>query len=199
MVKAVDIEGLIKKYVEENSFERADALYLLALTDRRTAASVLRIRYGLSGPLSSVLDDLKALGVTELYEKTEDTKEDVRDVIKDAFIRLCLGKIRDFARKNAAALSRAAKGLLYIISRIRPKNSLNIDRLLDLYNFLFQEKIDRITLEKHLEELVKCYVISYISSSYIYFPPYLDELLQELEGFSPHVEVKISWPVEKNL
>jgi len=109
LVKAVDIEGLIKKYVEENSLDRADALYLLSVTDRSTAAKVLRTRYGIAGPLTSVLDDLKVFGLTEITGRTEDTKEDIKDVIGDPFIRLCLDKIKEAARSNATTLSCIAK------------------------------------------------------------------------------------------
>ena len=59
MVRAADIEGLLKKYVEENSLERADALYLLVTVGKEAAAKTLTARYGVSGALSSVLEDLK--------------------------------------------------------------------------------------------------------------------------------------------
>jgi hypothetical protein len=49
MVKATDVEGLLRKYTEGGGLERADAPYLLStILAREHVASTLRVRYGRS-------------------------------------------------------------------------------------------------------------------------------------------------------
>jgi len=197
MVRAVDIEGLLQKYVEENSLERADALYLLYTVGSEEAAKTLRARYGRSGALSSVLDDLKRLGVDKVdrYQKAEDTGEDLHTVVEDSFKRMCLDLVVKSAKARAVALSRRARKILYLISIIRPE-SVNTSDLQRLYRLLFQEALAGHELDRALDELRDCYLVQGISSygGYLNFPPYFDNLLNELRGVMPRVEVKVSWP-----
>jgi len=152
MVRAVDIEGLLQKYVEENSLERADALYLLYTVGSEEAAKTLRVRYGRSGALSSILDDLKGLGVNKAdsYEKVEDTGESLGSVIQDSFKRMCLDLVVKSAKARAAALSRNAREVLYLISLMRPE-SVDIRDLRKFYRLLFQRTLADHELERALD------------------------------------------------
>ena len=152
MVRAVDIEGLLQKYVEENSLERADALYLLYTVGSEEAAKTLRVRYGRSGALSSILDDLKGLGVNKAdsYEKVEDTGEYLGSVIQDSFKRMCLDLVVKSAKARAAALSRNAREVLYLISLMRPE-SVDIRDLRKFYRLLFQRTLADHELERALD------------------------------------------------
>jgi len=195
MVRAVDIEGLLQKYVEENSLERADALYLLYTVGPEEAAKTLRARYGRSGALSSVLDDLKGLGVDKVdpYQKAEDTGESLRTVVQDSFKRMCLDLVVKSAKARATALSRSAREILYLISVMRPE-SVDTRDLRRLYRLLFQRTLADHELERALDGLRGCYIIQ---DGYLNFPPYLDDLLYELRSVMPRVEVKVSWPEEE--
>jgi len=195
MVRAVDIEGLLQKYVEENSLEKADALYLLYTVGSEEAAKTLRVRYGRSGALSSVLDDLKGFGVdkTDSYKEAEDTGESLRTVIEDSFKRMCLDLVVKSAKARAAALSRNAREVLYLISVMRPE-SVEIRDLRKLYQLLFQRTLTNHELERALDELRGCYLIQCERYGDLDLPPYFDDLLHELRGVMPRVEVKVSWP-----
>jgi len=195
MVRAVDIEGLLQKYVEENSLERADALYLLYTVGSEEAAKTLRVRYGRSGALNSVLDDLKGLGVDKAdpYKKVEDTGESLDSVIRDSFKRMCLDLVVKSAKTRAKALSRNAKEVLYLISIMRPE-SVNTSDLRKFYRLLFQRTLTNHELERALDELRGCYLIQCEHYGDLDLPPYFDDLLYELRDVMPRVEVKVSWP-----
>ena len=62
MVKVIDIESLLKKYMKESNLEQADALYLLFAAGPEEAAKTLRARYKGAGSLSSVLKIWKYSG-----------------------------------------------------------------------------------------------------------------------------------------
>ena len=202
MVRAADIEGLLKKYIEENSLERADALYLLVTVGKEEAAKTLRARYGVSGALSSVLEDLKVLGVESTSTVTEDTDEYFEEVVSRSFESLCPGIILENARLRAQNLSRTAKEILYIISLLaceREHSLLSIDPhdIPKFYRIAFQRNINWPTVERALKELVGCFVIQKFGYGGIRFPPYIDDVLSELRDFIPRVEVKVSWPKEE--
>ncbi len=197
MVKAVDIESLFQKYLDEKNLEKCDALYLLYTEFESEAAKTLRIRYGRSGAISSVLDDLREAGVQEInrYESTEDTKEPVRTVVQEFFKRNCIGLVLESAREKANSLSQLAREWLYLISALYPKSSLGNSKILrDFYQILFQKEISDTDFKNVLEELCSCYVTQRADSLEI--PPYLDDLLYELRDFIPEVEVKVSWRME---
>lgn len=196
MVRAVDIEGLLQKYVEENSLERADALYLIYNAPSAEAAKTLRARYGRSGALSSILDDLKMLGAKiESYERAEDTNEYLRDVVESAFKHLCLDLVIESAKARVNNLSRESKEILYLISIMRPRftKTVNIECLPILYKLLFQRELSNYEFKKFLDELRGCYFIQYEYDKYLHLPPYFDDLLNELKDILPQVEVKVSW------
>lgn len=201
MVKAVDIEGLFKKYLDENSLEKADALYLLATIDRMETAYVLTTRYGISGPLNSVLEDLKNLGAEGTFYsiKMEDTGEDLRETIIRAFESLCLHKILEVAISKAESLTQTARKLLYIISVAREHeiDLTNIEDIRKVYVIMFGERISKHEIEKTLRELVRCYLIQSVNSTHVDFPRYIDDLLVKLKELMPKVEVRVSW--QKNL
>jgi len=202
VVRAADIEGLLKKYVEENSLERADALYLLVTVGKEEAAKTLRARYGISGALSSVLEDLKALGVStheSMSIKMEDTDEYFQDAVSRSFESLCLRMVLENARLKVQNISRTAKEILYIIS-LFPHESMDPYDIPKFYRVAFQRDIDRPTVERALKELLGCFVIQkfgYGKYGGIWFPPYIDDVLSELRDFIPRVEVKVSWPKEE--
>jgi len=196
VVRAADIEGLLKKYVEENGLERADALYLLATVGKEEAAKTLRARYGAAGALSSVLEDLKVLGVesiSTLTIKMEDTDEYFEDAVSRSFESLCLRMVLENARLKAQNISRTAKEILYILS-LFPHESIDLYDIPKFYRIAFQRSIDRPTVERALKELVGCFVVQKFKYERIDFPPYIDDLLSELRDFIPRVEVKVSWP-----
>lgn len=201
MVKAVDIESLLQKYVEEENLEKCDALYLLWTTNRSDAAKTLRIRYGRSGALNSILDDLKELGIEEIRNYiAEDTEEMLEEVVEASFEKIALDRLLEAAKTKANTLSRLARELLYLISLVYPRvNPLDFNDLGIYHRILFQEQITQPEFEKAVEELVRCYVIHYIDYSYsssplyIHFPPYIDTLLHELREFMPEVEVNVLW------
>jgi len=197
MVRAVDIEGLLQKYMEEDNLEKADALYLLYTIGSEGAAKTLRVRYGRSGSLSSVLDDLRELGLEKpgSYEITKDTGEDVSSVIKDSFKQICLNTIIEFAKDRATSLSNNAREILYLISSIYPESIYNSE-LQKFYKLLFQKTLPEHELKKALDGLIYCYFVQYVrSNGLLEIPPYFDDLLFILD-IIPKVEVKVAWPTE---
>jgi hypothetical protein len=196
MVKAADVEGLIQKYVEKGELERADALYLLStVLWREHVASTLRVRYGRSGAISSVLADLDTLGFKgDFYVRTEDTNEYLNKVVIDFFLRACLGKVLEAAKAKANNLSQTAREVLYLISAMWP-DSIDKRDLRRAYRLLFSRDIGEKELDKVLEELIGCYVIQYVSADGgLLFPHYFDTLLRELQSILPKVEVNVCWP-----
>lgn len=193
MVKAAEVEGLVQKYLDEDSLERADALYLIFEIGQEEAAKTLRVRYGRSGAIGSVLEDLNTLGIKESFMvKTEDTLEYLSDVVKDFFKRACLDKVIEAMKAKVKTLSLPAREILYLIS-ILHRDSVDTSSLKKSYRLLFGRVLSEEDLRKALEELMGCYVIQRVNT-YIYFPPYIDSLLRELQRIMPRVEVKISWP-----
>lgn len=192
MVRAVEVEGLLQEYLDEKNLEKCDALHLLYTVSEREAAKTLRVRYGRSGAISSVLDDLRELGIQEIksHEDTEDTKESIQTVIAEFFNRNCLNLVLESAKKRASTLSQPARELFYLISALYPEH-VDINELRKFYRVLFQKQISETDFKRALEELCRCYVIQ--SVDWLRFPPYLDRLLYELREFMPKVEVKVSW------
>ena len=199
MVRAVDIESLFQKYLDEKNLEKCDALYLLYTDFESEAAKTLRVRYGRSGAISSVLDDLREIGIQKIdsNEWTEDTKESVQTVIQEFFKRNCVGLVLESAREKANSLSQLAREWLYLISAVDPKSLGYSGILRDFYQILFQKEISDTDFKKALEELCSCYVTQRADCLYaVAVPPYLDDLLYELRDFMPEVEVKVSWRME---
>lgn len=152
MVKAVDIEALLQKYLEEDNLEKCDALYMLYTMNRRDTAETLRRRYDRSGALNSVLTDLKELGIEEIktYEETEDTDEPLGNVVKASFERMALDSVLEAARAKANTLSQLARELLYLVSLVYPNYVTNIsfENLRIYHQILFQENSLRQTLKR---------------------------------------------------
>ncbi len=199
MVKAVDIESLFQRYLDEDNLEKCDTLYLLYTIGVERAAKTLRVRYGRVGAINSVLEDLREeIGIEDisLYNTTEDTKENLRDVIRETFKQTCLSKILEFSKVKANNLSQTARELLYIILiyyQLYNELSIELKWLYRIYNILFQKQSK---LDKAIDELISCYVIQSININTVEFPSYLNELINELREFIPEVEVKVSWREE---
>jgi len=197
MVRAVDFEALLQKYVEEDSLEKADALYLLYTLGPSGAAKTLSARYGVSGPLSSVLQDLRALGAdvdferSAHYQVTEDTREYVKDVVTRAFEKLCIDKLKEAVKARAPVLSPTAKAVLYLIIAFYPER-VNSHILYLMYKFVFKEELTDKDWKRVWEELAGCYASQ--RTNFIDLPPYFDLILPEFRGVIPSVEVKVSWP-----
>ena len=204
MVRAVDMEGIMQKYVEGDDLERADALCLLYTAGSSEAAKTLRARYGRSGALSSVLDDLKMLGITEVnpYEGTEDTGELLVNAIQDSFVRMFLNSVMESAKKRATALSRSAREILYLISVMYSEGidkRINTHDLRKFYKLLFRKTITDHEFEVALDELKGCYIIQYSGGRYredLVYPSYFEDLLPMVGEVIPKVEVRVSWPEE---
>ncbi len=202
MVKAADIEALFKKYIEENSIERADALYLLYAVGKENAAKTLRIRYGISAPLSSVIEDLKRLNIEPGESlKLEDTGEYIGDAVKSAFNYMCLRKILENVEKIKENLSREAKNVLYTIKEMDKLDISVLDHIELAYYLLFKDLHNefkdiplRNIIENALNELVR-YHILYLTS---YLPgygltPYWRDVLNILKDEIPEIEIKVHY------
>lgn len=201
MVKIADIEGLFKKYLEENRFECADALYLCAKFGKEKAAEILRIRYKIAAPLTSVLEDVKQLGIDDPSSwslRTEDTGEYINEAIIRTFERLCLSKLIENIKKKINNLSMVARGILFLVSKIGSSTfkHLDLEEILRLYELIFKEKIGRASLRRVFEELVECGIFQSTDKDYA-VPDYFDLLLPELERFLPKIEVSVHWPKSK--
>ena len=201
MVRVADIEGLLKKYLEENRIECADALYLCAKLGKREAAETLSIRYRMAAPLTSALEDIKQLGIQDpsSYEpKTEDTNEDAREVIIRTFERLCLDKFVEEVEKKAENLSPLAKECLYLLAELGPGTfrgyygSFEFDFFRKIYILFFQREIDEKTLGRAFEELTASGILQHPNKYVI--PEFFDILLRRIKKFLPKIEVKVIWP-----
>lgn len=192
MVKAVDVEGLFERYAGEGSLEKADAVYLLYVATKEVAARTLRVRYGRSAAVNSVLEELEGIGVKDIdrSEWTEDTNEVLGEVVANAYRSFMLDLVKKSVREKAGGLSREARGLLYILRSVRPEY-IDRDHLNMMYQLLFGRRLPDYELGKALNELVGCYVFR---DSDLSFSPFFDELLGEFEGVLPRVEVSVSWP-----
>jgi len=199
MVKAADIEGLLRRYVEDKDLERADALFLIYTSPRDEAAKTLNARYGRRGAISSVIEDLKNIGVEriERYERTEDTDEPIEIVVKDAFKSMCLNLVKEVIEVKKQQLSRKARELLYTILLLYSgEEFIKRDALCAAYYVLFREILTHRNMDSLVNELRIIYVVHYISGDYIYLSPLFADVVQELKDIMPIVEIKISWPSE---
>jgi len=198
MVRAVDIEGLFKKYLEDRRFECADALYLAVKLGRKRAADTLALRYKMAGPLTSALEDLRQLGVNVDswdWGVTEDTKEHVKDVITRTFERMCLDEFIEEVGKKAKDLSPLAKEILFLISRLGEEvfRRLYISELLKLHELIFQRRVNEKSWRRAFEELVAAGILQSTERDYA-IPTFFDILLLRLERFLPKIEVRVEWP-----
>jgi len=201
MVRVADIEGLFKKYLEENRIECADALYLCVKLGKSEAAETLSIRYKIAAPLTSALEDVRQLGIQDLSyfgPKTEDTNELVGEVIVRTFEHLCLDKFAEEVEKRAENLSPLAKECLYLLAELRPetfsgyRSYFSFDRFRKIYVFLFQREIDEKTLRRAFEELTASGFLLHPDKYEV--PGFFDDLLRRIERLLPRVEVKVIWP-----
>ncbi|RLF08751.1 MAG: hypothetical protein DRJ69_05930 [Thermoprotei archaeon] len=200
MVKAADIEGLLRRYVEDKDLERADALSLIYTAPKDEAAKTLNARYGRRGAISSVIGDLKNIGVKriERYERTEDTDEPIEIVVKDAFKSLCLNLVKEAVRVKKQQLGRKARELLYTVLLLYSgEEFIKRDALRAAYYVLFREMLTRSDMDSLANELRIVHVVHYISGDYIYLSPLFAEIIQELKDIMPIVEIRISWPSEE--
>ena len=192
MVKVADIEGLYREYLEKGSIERADALYLYFKRGPEGAAQTLRIRYGIAAPLTSVVEDLKALGITDRFGKTEDSQESFTEVFKVSFEKLCLDRIIELAEEKMRRTSPLAREILFLITALG-SDALNFNLCSKIYKLLFRRELDDKNYERALEELVTCYVLEVSTYGYS-LTEFFNTLLLRLSRFLPEVEVKVVWP-----
>jgi hypothetical protein len=200
MVKALDIEELFKKYCNENHFECADALYLLAQFNREQVSQTLMLRYQTVSPLVTVLEDLKRLGVESMtFAYTEDTRIEVREIIKSFYETICLEQHLQRAEASIKKMTQVSLAILYLAVKLGPsfENLLHYsDKLLPRFcELIFQLKVDDKTLQRAFEELTACYVFQHPKVSYWgVIPSFFDRLAARLEPYLPKVEIKINWP-----
>ena len=194
IVKVTDIEGLYKEYLEKGDIKRADALYLYFKRGPEGAAQTLRIRYGIAAPLTSVIEDLKALGITNRSGKTEDSQEYFTKVFKVSFEKLCLDRIIELAEEKMKGTSPLAREILFLITALGD-DALNFNLCSKVYKLLFQRALDNKSYERALEELVTCYVLEVSTYGYS-LTDFFDTLLLRLSQFLPEVEVRVTWPKE---
>ena len=196
MVKVADIECLFKRYLEENRFECADALYLCAKLGKERAAETLRIRYKMAAPLTSVLEDLKQLGVNnpESYSHTEDTGEIIRHVIIRSFESICLGKFIEDVEKKSKSLSTIAREVLYLAFKLGDFfKYLSLEGLLRIHKLIFQREMNARSLKIALEELIACGVFQSTDWNDM-IPDFFDLLIPRLKNILPKIEVNVNWP-----
>jgi len=199
MVKALDIEELFKKYCNENNFECADALHLLAQFEREQVSQTLMLRYQTVSPLVTVLEDLKKLGVESMSERTEDTRIEVKEIIKSFYETICLEQHLQRAEASIKKMTQVSLAILYLAVKLGPsfEHLLSYsDKLLPRFcELIFQLKVDDKTLERAFEELTACYVFQHPKVSYRgVIPSFFDRLVARLEPYLPKVEIKINWP-----
>lgn len=199
LVTVADIESLFKKYLEENRFECADALYLCTKLNKREASETLWLRYKMAAPLTSALKDIEQLGVKDLYENTHDIGMSIREVIIKSFEHICLGELIKRAESGVKNLSPLAKAILYLAIKFKGEAFRYISSnyvLAPLCEFIFQLKVDEKSLRRAFEELVAHYIFQHPRYDYA-IPDFFDKLAQRFEDFLPKVEVKVTWPESK--
>jgi hypothetical protein len=199
MVKALDIEELFKKYCNENNFECADALHLLAQFEREQVSQTLMLRYQTVSPLVTVLEDLKKLGVESMSERTEDTRIEVKEIIKSFYETICLEQHLQRAEASIKKMTQVSLAILYLAVKLGPSFERLLsysDKLLPRFcELIFQLKVDDKTLQRAFEELTACYVFQHPKVSYSgVIPSFFDRLAARLEPYLPKVEIKINWP-----
>ncbi|MEM1925270.1 MAG: hypothetical protein QXK88_09910 [Desulfurococcaceae archaeon] len=192
MVTVAHLEGLFKRYLEENLFECADALYLYAELGKEKASETLWLRYGTVAPLSLVLSDLEKLGVKDLYGPTQDIGVPIRDAVIKIFEHMYLDELVKRVKSRIGGLSRSARATLYLIMRFG-REIPDSDLLVPLYELIFQLRVDERSLRRAFEELVACYIFQHPDPHYA-IPRFFDKLVPVLESILPKVEVKVTWP-----
>jgi len=199
MIRIADLEGLIKKYLEEGRFECADALYLCVTTNLQIASDTISIRYKTMAPLTVILEDLKQFGIddlTKLYSPSitvMETKEQVSNVIRKIFRNLCLDELLKRVEERAKRLSRTARELLSLLRILGPDNFRDRNRLELAYRLIFQRELDPSQFKAAIEELIACYVLYGSPESYG-ISEFYNLILLRLSDYLPRVEVKVIWP-----
>lgn len=197
LVTVADIESLFKKYLEENRFECADALYLCTKLNRTRASETLWLRYKMAAPLASALKDIEQLGVKDLFEETHDVGMSVSEVIIKSFEHICLGELIKRAESEIKNISPLAKAILYLATKFGGEAFRHISSyyrgLAPLCEFIFQLKVDEKSLRRAFEELVTHYIFQHPHYDYA-IPDFFDKMVPRLEDFLPKVEVKVTWP-----
>ncbi|MEM2047799.1 MAG: hypothetical protein QXZ06_07955 [Candidatus Jordarchaeales archaeon] len=195
MVTLVDLENLFKKYLEENRFECADALYLYAVLGKEKVSQTLWLRYGTIAPLASVFSDLEKLGVKDLWELTQDVGTRIRDAIVEIFEHMCLGELVKRVEGRVKRLSPLARGFLYLAMKFKGK-TLWGELLAPLCELIFQLRADEKLLKRSFEELVAYHIFQHTDPDYA-IPTFFDKLVPVLEKVLPDVEIKVTWPESK--
>ncbi|MEM1798109.1 MAG: hypothetical protein QXX87_02700 [Candidatus Jordarchaeales archaeon] len=196
MVTVADLEGLFKKYIEENRFECADALYLCVELGKERASETLWLRYGMAAPLTSALSDVEKLGVKDLgRESTQDIGISISDAIVKIFEHICLGELVKRVESGVGRLSRLARAVLYLTVKFGGETIRN-PLLAPLCEFIFQLRAGEKSLRRAFEELAAHYIFQH-PDPYYAIPRFFDKLVPVLEDVLPKVEVKVTWPESK--
>jgi len=200
VIRIADLEGLIKKYLEEERFEYADALYLCAtIRSLKVVSDTMSIRYKTIAPLTVILEDLKQFGIDDLSKLHSyltvvmETREYIGDVIRKIFRNLCLNELLKRVEERAKRLSRVARELLFLLSVLGPDDFKDKGRLKLVYRLIFQRELDPSQFKAAIEELIACYVL-HGSPEYYEVSEFYDLILLRLSEYLPRVEVKVVWP-----
>jgi len=177
VIRIADLEGLIKKYLEEGRLECADALYLCStIANLQLVSDTISIRYKTMAPLTVILEDLKQFGIDDLSKLYRhsiivmETKEHINDVIRKIFRNLCLDELLKRVEERAKRLSRTARELLFLLRILGPDNFRDRNRLELAYRLIFQREPDPRQFKAAIEELIACYVLYGAPPNSIQYP-----------------------------
>lgn len=215
MVVRKTLEDLVNSYNREGAWAKLETLYIVSveIDGFYNASRNIRIRYGTEEPVKEVQDDIERLcGERGIYSRTDDTNEDVRDILAIACEQAFPKFLTEKTIKSIQPLSRVTKRFVFLLykegSILEGKISRSDESILShftpAYEILFGKlEGDKYEVhEKIIQEMVKAglvYDCFWSSRKHGYHsfivPPFAKEVWSNLPKYLPlpSIQVYESW------
>ncbi|MCX8204762.1 MAG: hypothetical protein N3H31_03840 [Candidatus Nezhaarchaeota archaeon] len=200
MIKASDVEGLMKRYRSEGGLAKAEAMYLtLRRIARPLVAEAIHARYGSVKPLDEALGDLKSLGLeiggAALYLKTEDTGEDVYAAVSRPFVQLFVPLIEEEVSKRPRPSPASSKILYLLLERgfAKPGSSQELSKLREAFWLLYGEPLEEPWLKEAVLELMSLWAVEFTDGYRLFYPHYLHRVAPTLRRLAAKVKVTVEY------
>jgi len=215
MIARKMLEDLVNTYNREGAWAKLETLYIVSveIDGFYNASRNIRIRYETEEPVKEVQDDIERLcGERGIYSRTDDTNEDVREILaiacEQAFPRFLTEKVIG----SIQPLSRITKRFIFLLykegSILRGKVSRSDETILSHFTPAYEIIFGKLEEDKYKvhekinQEMVKaglvydCWWSSRKHSYYSFIvPPFAKEVWSNLSKYLPLPSIQIdeSW------
>jgi len=206
------LEDLVNSYNRDGAWAKLEALYIISsgIDGFYNVSRNIKIRYETEEPVKEVEMDIKRLcGERGIYSKTDDTNEEVREILAIACERAFPEFLTEKVAESIPSLSKVTKRFIFILykegnilsGKLSRVNEPVLLHFAPAYEIIF-DKLEEDRHEKVTQEMVKVGLIYdcwWRSRKHHYYsfivPPFAKDVWLNLSNYLPFpvIHVNESW------